>query len=98
MRNTKPVMVRMPPELYDRLSAASDDMMTTPSALARILIKSQLDQWDGELRRVGNHEVFLSDSDLPNVPTRDRRRDKGSSATSGRRNPNTSAKKKKRRK
>jgi hypothetical protein len=46
MKNTKPVMVRMPPELYERLRDAAERTMVTPSALARILIKQQLDSWD----------------------------------------------------
>lgn len=36
----------MPPFLYERLREAADMTMTTPSAMARILIKQQLDGWD----------------------------------------------------
>ena len=46
MKNSKQVMVRMPPFLYEQLKQAADMTMTTPSAMARILIKQQLDGWD----------------------------------------------------
>lgn len=36
----------MPPFLYEQLKQAADMTMTTPSAMARILIKQQLDGWD----------------------------------------------------
>jgi hypothetical protein len=46
VKNSKQVMVRMPPFLYEQLKQAADMTMTTPSAMARTLIKQQLGAWD----------------------------------------------------
>ncbi len=48
MKNSKQVMVRIPPELYERLKYVADLRMTTPSAMARLLIKQRIDHWDRE--------------------------------------------------
>jgi predicted DNA-binding protein len=48
MNNSKQVMVRIPPELYERLKYVADLRMTTPSAMARLLIKQRIDNWDRE--------------------------------------------------
>jgi hypothetical protein len=44
-KNTKPVMVRMPPELYERVKLAADQTMSNPAVICRILIKQALNGW-----------------------------------------------------
>ena len=43
MSELKPVMVRLPPEVYEKLRASAFDLAMPPAVLARVLIKQQLD-------------------------------------------------------
>jgi hypothetical protein len=46
MSDLKPVMVRLPPEVYEQLRASAFDLAMPPAVLARVLIKRQLDMQD----------------------------------------------------
>jgi hypothetical protein len=46
MSELKPVMVRLPPEVYEKLRASAFDLAMPPAVLARVLIKKQLEVWD----------------------------------------------------
>ncbi len=61
-------MVRMPPELYERLKYVADLRMTTPTAMARLLIKQQMDYWDRERRFMMDPGYDTDDSGLPKLP------------------------------
>lgn len=65
MKNSKQVMVRIPPELYERLKYVADLRMTTPSAMARLLIKQRIDHWDREWEFVTDQG---GDADSPALP------------------------------
>ena len=43
MSELKPVMVRLPPEVYEKLRASAFELAMPPAVLARVLIKQQLD-------------------------------------------------------
>ena len=65
MKNSKQVMVRIPPELYERLKYVADLRMTTPSAMARLFIKQRIDHWDREWEFVTDQG---GDTDNPALP------------------------------
>lgn len=46
MSDLKPMMVRLPPTLDQRLSEAAEGVMLPKASLARLLIRQQLDHWD----------------------------------------------------
>ncbi len=68
MKNSRPVLIRMPPELYERLKYVADLRMTTPTAMARLLIKQQMDYWDRERRFMMDPGYDTDDSGLPKLP------------------------------
>lgn len=68
MKNSRPVLIRMPPELYERLKYVADLRMTTPTAMARLLIKQQMDYWDRERRFMMDQGYDTDDSGLPKLP------------------------------
>lgn len=46
MSDLKPVMVRLPPEVYEKLRVEAFRMTIPPAVLARVLIKQQLEGVD----------------------------------------------------
>ncbi len=46
MSDLKPMMVRLPPTLDQRLSEAAQGAMLPKASLARLLIRQQLDHWE----------------------------------------------------
>ncbi len=76
----------MPPFLYEQLKQAADMTMTTPSALARILIKQELSRWDlpGDQDEISQE---TSPETAPETPP----------SSPGRRSPNAKRRKKKNR-
>lgn len=48
MSDLKPMMVRLPPTLDQRLSEAAEGVMMPKASLARLLIRQQLDYWDDQ--------------------------------------------------
>ena len=77
----------MPPFLYEQLKQAADMTMTTPSALARILIKQQLSRWD----LPGDQDEIPQETSSETAP------ETSPSSSSGRRSPNAKRRKKKNR-
>ncbi len=78
----------MPPFLYEQLKQAADMTMTTPSAMARILIKQQLGAWD----LPGDQDQLPPEETPPEIPPEAR-----PSSSPGRRSPNAKRRKKKNR-
>ena len=73
MRELKPMMVRLPPELDQRLSRAADGMMIPKAALARTLIKQQLDYWDREEEYIEGQGGNGENAGLPKLTRQQRR-------------------------
>jgi len=46
MSDLKPVMVRLPPDVYEQLRVEAFRMTIPPAVLARVLIKQQLEAFD----------------------------------------------------
>ncbi len=47
MSDLKPVMVRLPPDVYEKLRAQAFRSAIPPAVLARAMIKQQLEAFDG---------------------------------------------------
>lgn len=75
------MMVRLPPGLDQRLAKAASDAMLPKAALARYLIRQQLDTWEGMTEQEELDHMRVSKESI----------------SKGKPNPNTARKKRKKR-
>lgn len=69
MSDLKPVMVRLPPDVYEKLRVQAFHSAIPPAVLARSLIKQQLEAFDGPAEALEERSPAPPSASTPITPT-----------------------------
>lgn len=90
MSDLKPIMVRLPPDVYEKLRIQAFHSAIPPAVLARSLIKQQLEALAGSAKEELEEPSPAPSSESASTPS------PAPSSSPGRRSPNAKRRKKKR--